>query len=69
MVTDEASADGQGVIVRICEEKGVRSACTLRIRFPYTTVTYVTPDEKPLRNAEGTKFTLAPFEICTLKIC
>ena len=62
------SEDGTGIIVRVCEEKGVRSSCALDVLFPYESVALVTPDEKPIKPLKTTALRLKPFEIVTIKI-
>ncbi|GHV00221.1 hypothetical protein FACS1894211_07080 [Clostridia bacterium] len=62
------SEDGAGLIVRVAEEKGVRSGFGLTVPFPYQSVSLVTLDEKPLKVVKNLDFELQPFEIVTIKI-
>ena len=61
------SEDGEGIVVRLCEEKGTRASGELSIGFPYDSVSYVTPDERYEGKADM-RLRFKPFEIVTLKI-
>lgn len=62
------SYDGNGIIVRLCEEKGVAGKVKIRFGFEYETIFETTPDENILKEISGTEFEIKPFEIITLKI-
>lgn len=62
------SYDGNGIIVRLCEEKGVSGKVKIRFGFEYEKIFETTPDENILKEISGTEFEIKPFEIITLKI-
>lgn len=63
------SYDKKGVILRVCEEKGVEGKVELKVGFEYKNLYLVSPDSEDVIAELGeTAFTLKPFEFITVKI-
>lgn len=59
--------DGAGVVLRICEERGVSAKVNICPNFAYKKIYRVTPEEEVIEET-GTELSLRPFEMATLKI-